>query len=289
MNVKETPIRASRLGLLLVCFVGGSALASEMSALRVCADPNNLPLSSVDQNGLENKIAALWAAELGVPVDYTWFPQRRGFIRKTLKAPDESGEGFKCDIVVGVAAEYDRLLTTRPYYRSTYALVYAKGKGLDGVTSGEQLLALDDAVKQRLRIGAFTQTPGPKWLARYGLTEQLVAYPAMSGDPDAYPGQIVEKQLAGGMLDAAVVWGPMAGYFANKVREVDLTVVPLQSEPGIRFDFAIAAGVRYGDGERKAAIERVMDKTAPQIAEILAEFRVPLMELTSEHLASDDD
>jgi hypothetical protein len=195
-----------------------------------------------------------------------------------LPAPDESGNEFKCDVVMGVAASSDELLTTKPYYRSTYAFVYVRGRGLDDVRSGQDVINLDRGIKDHLRIGAFTPTPGVKWLARYGMTEQTVAFVAMSGDPDAYPGQVIENELAGGRLDAAVIWGPMAGYFAKRVKGEELVVIPLQSEPGIQFDFAIAAGVRYGDRERKRALEDLITKTAAPIHAILAEYNVPLLE-----------
>ncbi len=256
-----------------------AALADEGQAFRVCADPNNLPFSAMTLDGLENKIAALWAHELDLPLEYTWFPQRRGFVRNTLKAPDESGDGYKCDVVMGVAAGFDQLLTTRPYYRSTYALVYTKGRGLDDVTSGKQFIYLNPEIRDRLRIGAFTPTPGAKWLARHGMIEQMVAFVAMSGDPDAYPGEIIEKELAGGRLDAAIVWGPIAGFFAKRAEGVEIVIIPLESEPGIQFDFAISAGVRYGDGERKRALEELMHKTAAPMQAIFAAYNVPLLDI----------
>lgn len=262
---------------LLFC---GTAIADERPAFRVCSDPNNLPFSARTEDGLENRIAQLWADKLGQPLEYVWFPQRRGFLRQTLKSPDESGRGgYKCDVVMGVAAGYDRLLTTRPYYRSTYALVYVKGRQLDAVASGEDFINLSPAVRNSLRIGAFTPTPGMKWLARHGMTDQVVAYLAMSGDPAAYPGEIVEKELAGGRLDAAVVWGPIAGFYAKQMKDVDLVVIPLKSEPGIQFDFSIAAGVRYGDGERKQVLETLMDETAASVDAILDEYNVPLLDV----------
>jgi mxaJ protein len=281
--------------LLLTLAYGMSvnAFAYEGQAFRVCADPNNLPFSASTQDGFENKIAEIWAHELGLPLEYTWFPQRRGFIRNTLKALDESSGGYKCDIVMGVAAGFDQLLTTEPYYRSTYALVYAKGRGLDDVTSGEHLINLNPEIRDRLRIGAFTPTPGVKWLTRHGMTEQLVAFVAMSGDPEAYPGEIIEKELVGGRLDAAIVWGPIAGYFAHRAQSVELAVIPLQSEPGIQFDFAICAGVRYGDGERKRILEELMQKTAAPMQTVLAAYHVPLLDIVpgphrSRGLADDD-
>lgn len=279
--------------LLTAVAVGGCglALADDHDAFRVCADPNNMPLSSKSGEGLENRIAELWARELDLPLEYTWFPQRRGFERNTLQAPNERGDGYKCDVVMGVATGADRLLTTRPYYRSTYALVFEKGGRLDGVESGRDLIAMEPAERDGLRIGAFTPTPGAEWLARHGFTEQMVAFLAMSGDPDAYPGEVIEKELASGALDAAVIWGPIAGYFAKNVTNRELVVIPLESEPGIRFDFAISAGVRRGDSARRQQLEELMAKTAAPMADILAEYNVPLLDMTSmpEPEGRDDD
>jgi quinoprotein dehydrogenase-associated probable ABC transporter substrate-binding protein len=268
--------------LLISLILSASTLAEEVSAFRVCADPNNLPFSAKSRDGLENRIAELWAAELGLPVEYTWFPQRRGFIRKTLKALNESGSAYKCDVVMGVAAGYDRLLTTEPYYRSTYALVYAKGGDLDDVASGKDFINLKPEIRNRLRVGAFTPTPGAKWLARHGMNEQLVPFLAMSGDPEAYPGEIIEKELTEGRLDAAIVWGPIAGYFAKRAEPAELAVILLQSEPGIQFDFEISAGVRYGDSERKQVLEELIRKTAAPMRAVFAEYDVPLLDIASD-------
>jgi mxaJ protein len=278
--------------LLIGLIISASTLAEESSAFRVCSDPNNLPFSAENRDGFENKIAELWAQELGLPIEYTWFPQRRGFVRNTLKALNESGSAYKCDIVIGVAAGFDRLLTTTPYYRSTYALVYVKGRSLDDVASGQDLINLDPDVRNRLRIGAFSPTPGVKWLARHGMTEQLVPFLAMSGDPEDYPGEIVEKELIEGRLDAVILWGPIAGFFAKQAKPAELAVILLQSEPGIQFDFAISAGVRYGDSERKQVLEELMLKTAAPMQTIFSEYDVPLLDIqpdTGLVQASDDD
>lgn len=274
-------IRPRWLSLVVVFSISSGVLADVGQAFRVCADPNNLPFSAITQEGFENRIAEIWARELGLPLEYTWFPQRRGFVRNTLRALDESGVEYKCDVVMGVAAGFDQLLTTKPYYRSTYALVYAKGRGLDEVTSGKHFINLNPEIRNGLRIGAFTPTPGTKWLARHGMTDQMVAFVAMSGDPEAYPGEIIEKELAGERLDAAIVWGPIAGYFAKRAEGVEIMVVPLESEPGIQFDFAISAGVRYGDGERKRLLEDLMQRTDAPMQAVFADYNVPLLDIVS--------
>ncbi len=291
MSAITFPMRRCAV-LLIGLSLSTGALAETGSAFRVCADPNNLPFSAKSRDGFENRIAELWAAELGVPIEYTWFPQRRGFVRNTLKALDESGSAYKCDVVMGVAAGFDRLLTTSPYYRSTYALVYVKGHNLDDVASGKDFINLNPEIRNQLRIGAFTPTPGAIWLARHGMNEQLVPFLAMSGDPEAYPGEIIEKELIEGRLDVAIVWGPIAGYFAKRAEPAELAVILLQSEPGIQFDFTISAGVRYGDSERKQVLEELMRKTAAPMQTVFAAYDVPLLDIapdTDPVHASDDD
>ncbi len=291
MSAMKIPTRRC-VTLLIGLSLWTGTLAEEAAAFRVCADPNNLPFSAESRDGLENRIAEIWAQELGLPIEYTWFPQRRGFVRKTLKALNESGSGYKCDVVMGVAAGFDRLLTTKPYYRSTYALVYVKGRNLDQVASGKDFIDLKPEIRNGLRVGAFTPTPGAKWLARHGMNEQLVPFLAMSANPEAYPGEIIEKELAEGRIDAAIVWGPIAGYFANRVKPAEIAIVLLESEPGIQFDFAISAGVRYGDSERKQELEELMRKTAAPMQEVFAAYDVPLLEIapdTDSVRVSDDD
>src|SRR5262249_16174229 len=158
--------------------------------------------------------------KLGLPVKYYAFPQRMNFIRNTLryKLP---GEDFRCDIVMSVPAGYDQVSATTPYYRSTYALVYPKGQGLDRVRTGDDLAAMPAELKARLRIGVYDKSPASAWLVKHGLEAQAKVYPMMSPDPEQYPGEIIEHELARGDIDAAVVWGPIAGYYAKRVRSPD--------------------------------------------------------------------
>ena len=261
------------LGMMLLSPAG----AEEQEAFRVCADPNNLPFSHETRNGFENRLAELLAEDLDMPVAFTWFPQRMGFIRNTLKARDPTRDGFKCDVVMGVPHRYDRAITTEPYYRSTYALVYVKGRGLDDIESVADLLSLDGARKQALRVGVFERTPATQLLAEHDYFDQTVAYQTMSGDPAAYPGELVEKELIAGKIDAAILWGPIAGYFAKHAEGVEVRVIPLQSTPAIRFDFAISVAVRHGDGERKKTIQGALDRNTDAIKALLEEYNVPLL------------
>ena len=250
--------------------------APARQALKVCQDPNNLPFSNTDAKGFENRIAELFGRDLGMPVTYYSFPQRLAFIRNTLryKLP---GEDFRCDIVMGVPDGFDQVSATKPYYRSTYALVYAKGVGLDGVKASADLLALPAARLKSLRIGVFDRSPASDWLARHDLVAQGVPYQMMNADPAQYPGEIIERELAGGKIDAAIVWGPIAGYFAQRAKPA-LRVVPLKSEPGVRFDYPMAMGVRYGEREWKQQVEGLLESQRAEIQAILREFGVPLLE-----------
>lgn len=249
----------------------------ERKAFRVCQDPNNLPFSNTRGEGIENRIAELFGKALGLPVTYYSFPQRLAFIRNTLrfKLP---GQDYPCDIVMGVPAGYDQVSVTKPYYRSTYALVIARTGALAGVDSVEAFLRLDPAQRSALRIGLYDRSPASEWLARHGMVDQGVPYPIMNPDPAQYPGEIIERDLASGKLDAAIVWGPIAGFFARRVTSRPLLVLPMKSEPGVKFDYQMAMGVRYGEREWKQQVESLIDSQRPAIEAILREYGVPLVE-----------
>jgi mxaJ protein len=266
----------------LACTVGAAwaqAAAGDAprKAFRVCQDPNNLPFSNLAGDGFENRIAELFARDLGVPVTYYSFPNRLAFIRNTLryKLPDQD---YRCDIVIGVPAGFDQVSVTKPYYRSTYALVFPKGRGMDGVRNSDDLLALPPEKLRSLRIGLYDRSPASQWLVRHGLVERGVPYPMMSPDPEQYPGQIIERDLAAGKIDAAIVWGPIAGYFARQVRSPELLVAPMKSEPGLPFDFSMAMGVRYGEPAWKKQVEELIERHRGDILAILREYGVPLVE-----------
>lgn len=279
------PLRTTaRLLAALLCaapLVGAQAQdgPAPRQALRVCQDPNNLPFSNDKHTGIENRIAEVFGKALGLPVTYYSFPQRLAFIRNTLryKLP---GQDFPCDIVMGVPVGYDQVSVTKPYYRSTYALVIPQGRGMDQVKSGADFLQLDPAVLGKLRIGVYDRSPASDWLSLHRLVERGVPYPIMSPNPEQYPGEIIEKDLAAGKIDVAIVWGPIAGYFAQRVKSPSLSVVPLKSEPGVRFDYEMAMGVRYGEREWKQQIESLLDSQRPAIQAILTEFGVPIVDET---------
>jgi mxaJ protein len=261
---------------LLLVLVAQRLFADE-GALRVCQDPNNLPFSNLQGQGFENKIAELFAEKLGRKLEYFSFPQRLGFIRNTLrfKLP---GEDYRCDLVMGVPAGYEQVAATRPYYRSAYALVYSERGKLDGVNTAQDFLALPVDKLKSLRIGVYDRSPASEWLVKHGLLDQGVPYPMLNADPDNSPGEIIEKDLAAGKLDAVIVWGPIAGFFAKRVAEPLLRVVPLNSEDGVRLDYDIAMGVRFGEPEWKASVERLIAENQPVIERILRDYGVPLID-----------
>ena len=270
--------RATWSALVLALTLGSGGIGAEETrdAFRPCIDPNNLPFANIKGEGFENRIAELFARKLGLPVKYYAFPQRMNFIRNTLryKLP---GEDFRCDIVMSVPAGYDQVSATTPYYGSTYALVYPKGKGLDQVRTGADLSALPSEIRSRLKIGIYDKSPASLWLVKHGLEAQAKPYQMMSPDPEQYPGEIIDKDLAEGTIDAAIVWGPIAGYYAKRVRNVELAVIPLRSEPGVKFDYEIAMGVRYGEPEWKASVQKLIVENQAAITAILREYNVPLV------------
>jgi mxaJ protein len=246
--------------------------------LRVCQDPNNLPFSNRALAGFENKIAALFAQELGWKLEHTWFPQRMGFIRNTLRARQENSDRFKCDLVTGVASGFDLAATTHPYYRSSYAMAYVRGKGLDGVQGLDDLLALNAEQRKKLRFGVFAGSPVTEWLLQNGLMGQVDWYQSQTGDAEQYPGEIVEKDLASGKIDVAFVWGPIAGYFARNTRSVPIVAVPLKSRPGMKLDFEIAMAVRHGEKDFRQRIDQLIDANRARISAILEQYGVPLLD-----------
>jgi len=268
----------SRLAFVVALGMGSGTVAAQdaRTVFRPCIDPSNLPFANDKGEGFENRIAELFAGKLGLPVQSYSFPQRMGFIRNTLryKLP---GQDFRCDIVMSVPADYDQAWSTRPYYRSTYVLVYPKGKGLDQVRTGSDLFALPSELRDKLTIGIYDKSPASVWLTKHGMEAQAKPYQMLSPDPDQYPGSIIDKDLAQGKIDAAIVWGPIAGYYAKRATNVPLAVIPLKSEPGVKFDYEIAMGVRYGEREWKATVEKLIAENQATITAILREYGVPLV------------
>ncbi len=237
----------------------------DRTALRVCSDPANLPFSNDKGEGFENKIAEMVAADLKVPVEYTWFPQATGFIRQTLFAK-------RCDVVMGYAQGDDLVLNTNHYYRSTYALVLRKGTGLDGVDS------LEDPRLRGKRIGVIAGTPPTTAMALLGLIEHAKPYPLMVDRRYESPAERMIEDIQSSDIDAGVLWGPIAGYFAPKANG-DLKVVPLLKDAaGQRMAYRITFGVRPLEDEWKRQLNGLIAKRQGDIDAVLLQFGVPLLD-----------
>jgi mxaJ protein len=256
---------------LLACQPAAAEESEGGEALRVCADPNNLPYSDDHAAGLENKLAELFAEQLGERVIYTWWAQRRGYIRHTLKAG-------KCDVIMGVAKGLDMVDTTRPYYRSTYVFVTRSDRHLD-------IASITDPRLRSLKIGVQLigddgfNTPPAHALAEQGIIDNVQGY-TVYGDyrhPDP-PARIVEA-VEQGDIDIAAVWGPLAGYVARQ-SPVELAIAPITNTERfapLAFQFDIAIGVRKGDDQRRDALDRLIARNSTQIAQILDEYGVPVV------------
>jgi mxaJ protein len=246
------------LALAAALVLEATSLASPRRVLRVCADPNNYPLSS-KRGGFENDLAELIAAELGARVDYTWRAQRRGFFRSTLSANT-------CDVVMGVPVGLDMVRTTAPYYRSAYTII----------TRGDRAVrSLDDPALAKLKIGVQlagddgASPPPLHALAVRGIVDNVVGYNVM-GDyrEDGPPAAVVHAVLAG-EVDVGIAWGPLTGGTHAKLA---VTALPDERLP---MAFDIALGVRKRDAELAAELDRVLVKRRAQIAKLLARWHIP--------------
>ena len=259
------PDLAAALLALALAFGAGGVRADDARALRVCADPDNLPYSNHAEAGFENRIARLVAEELQAALTYAWQPLGRGFVRKTLGAQ-------LCDVLIGVPAGFERVLTTRPYYRSGYVFVNRADRA-------DALLSFDDPRLPRLRIGVqligddLAATPPGYALARHGAIDRVVGYTIMGDGPAA---ERIVYDLENGALDAALVWGPQAGYFAkHSARPLRVTPAAAPPDTDMPFEFAIAMGVAKTDRALRDELDTVIAKRAADIAAILEDYGVP--------------
>ena len=248
--------------------------AAPRNTLRVCADPNNLPFSNSAREGFENRIAEIVGAELHRPVEYEWWAQRRGFVRNTLTAGS-------CDLVVGTASGVEMLATTRPYYKSTYVFVSRRDRAL-GITS------LNDPRLARLRIGVqligddFANTPPAHALANRGMTQNVVGYTVYGDYRQPHPASTIVDAVAKGDVDLAIVWGPLAGYFAKR-SAIPLDVTPVHPRvdlPYLPFVFDIAMGVRRGDSTFRQSIDSIIERRHASIDSVLAAYAVPRVDVS---------
>jgi quinoprotein dehydrogenase-associated probable ABC transporter substrate-binding protein len=269
------------LGLCLISFIMPTFAED---TFKVCADPLNPPYSTKHKDGFENKIAELFAKELGQKVEYTWFAQRIGFIRNTLTAPvndrDAESDQFKCDIVMGVPEGYDLALTTAPYYKSSYVLLIANGRGWDDIKAADQLSNLPLQRQEALKIAMFDRGPGTTWLQQNGLLDQGIPYQSMSGDGENNTAMEMARDFKAKKIDMVILWGPMAAYVMSQSPKNSYTLVPMKSTPALRFDFAMSMGVRKGDKARKAQLDQLIASQANKIQSIISSYNIPLLPQT---------
>jgi quinoprotein dehydrogenase-associated probable ABC transporter substrate-binding protein len=274
--------------IICLCFASLSLAVSAEEKFRVCADPLHPPYSSKSLDGFENKIAALFAKQLNQQLEYYWFPQRIGFIRNTLKSQIDNSEQYKCDVVMGLPVGFDFAKTTKPYYHSAYVLVIAKGRGWDDIAKPSQLANLPLKREESLKIAMFDRGPGTTWLQKNGLLDQGIPYQTMTGDDENNVAMQIEKDLKAGKIDMVILWGPMAGHVVSQSPKDAYTVIPMTSTPGMKFDYSMAMGTRYGDNKRKEMLETLIDKNREEILSIMSEYNIPLLPIPKQ-IKKDND
>ncbi len=263
-------LRSLALTLLVAAPVWAASPASQPASrpvLHIVADPNNLPFSNERREGFENKIAQLIADDLGATIDYTWWAQRRGFFREAVKHGTS-------DIVMGVPAEMDRVLRTRPYFRSSYVFVYRA----DATTKPA---SFDDPAMRHLKVGVplvggGNNSPPAQALGDRGMVDNLVGYSVYTDYREPDPAAQIIRDVAERKIDVAIVWGPLGGYFAKK-QSTPMEVIPVPSSvrSSTPFAFDICVGVKRSKPELKEEIDRVLARHKREVDRILEEYGVP--------------
>ena len=260
----------------LLLFAAGAVLSLatlQAADLRVCADPNNLPFSNRQQQGFDNQIAKLIAAELGKGVTYVWAPERgESFVRKTLLAK-------RCDVLMGIPSAYPEALASEPYYRSTYVFLWRRDRNL-------QVRSLNDPALHRLRIGVHvvsddaSNLPPAQALANRGMFRNMVSYSIYGDLSKPNPPAALIDAVARGNVDLAIVWGPLAGFFAQR-EAAPMAMVPVSPQvdrPFLPFTFSISIGVRPTDKDLLKSINSALEHRRSEIRKILLSYGVPLLD-----------
>lgn len=246
----------------------GSDLSIELvdpKVLRVCADPRNLPFSNEKGEGFENKLAELLAEKLQKKLDYMYFPQATGFVRMTLGA-------HRCDVIMGFPQGDELVQGTNPYYRTAYALVAKKDSGLDGVTT------LEDGRLKGKRIGIVAGTPPATNMSANGLMMNAKPYPLMIDTRFDSSAVAMIDDLMSGEIDAGVLWGPMAGYYAKQASPPLHVTLLTKETSGPKLAYRIGMGVRPADQNWKRLLNRLIQENQPAINKILLDYGVPLLD-----------
>ena len=258
--------------VLVAVALGGAATSAgaqvgelvDRTKLRVCADPSDLPFSNQAGEGFENRIAELLAAKLGVPLTYTWYPQSIGFVRNTLNAG-------ACDVVIGIPTPNALMQNTNPYYRSSYALVQR-------ADADPKITSLHDPALADRKIGAVARTPPVTLLAQAGLLRQLKPYQLVVDTRFDSPGRQMVEDVAAGVIDVGILWGPIAGYWATQ-QKVPLEVTPLTGEEkGLHLDFRLSMGLRRNEPNWKHDLNDFLAANGDAIQAILLDYGVPLLD-----------
>lgn len=237
--------------------------------VHVCADPDNLPFSNEKQQGFENQIARLVARDLNAHLQFEWQRMGRGFVREYLNKG-------RCDLLIGIPANYKPVLTTTPYYRSTYVFVTRRDRNL-------RLASLNDPTLHTMKIGVQVleedYTPPATALARRNMQNQIVGYESTGEEANSIIQAVVDRKV-----DTALVWGPLAGYFSRNYGNalVLTSVTPEVDPPALPLTFAISMGVRKGNIELKNELEHVISRHRPEIEKILKAYGVPQLELAQQ-------
>jgi mxaJ protein len=266
-------LRKATLGsiCLLLFLVQGPAQAQDWE-MRVCAEPNNLPYSNEQEEGFENRIAEIMAQELHAKLTYVWLPQSRATVPNVLIREGE------CDMIMGITDGHPGFLTSAAYYRTSYVFVYRED-------SPFEIRSLDDPVLRELQIGVHAQVGGSgigpdiHALVNRGLIRNQVGFTPDYSKPS--PLSPIVEAVAEGTVDVAIVWGPVAGYFA-KQQPIRLKLVPVTPEidlPFMPMVFPISIGVRPGDEALRDELNVALARRWDEIQAILEEYGVPLLPL----------
>jgi len=256
-----------------VSLPGGGVLAAEGSGrqalttnrLKVCADPANLPFSNEALEGFENRIVELVAEELDLEPRYTWYPQSTGFVRNTLKVR-------RCDLISGITTSSETVQNTNPYYHSIYTMVYRADSGLEARVMADP--ALDG-----LRLGVVAGTPPADVLAALGRLDQVEPYHLVTDTRRERPAERALDDLAAGRTDVAFLWGPIAGFYAERHPEAELVVVPLlEEDPRVRMSYRVSMAVRYNETDWKRTVNAALAARAEEIEAVLREYGIPLLD-----------